>query len=335
MLVLHQRAARRRARAAAVAEAVALLHDLEASAPAGGPLSERGGVFWVRLPGRHLAAATARLPRLGYSTAVDLLAAGGRGGPGDRRGDPPVDRGGPVVRWRGRPWRLERLHTEDPAGHRDQAPDRREFLFEAGDGRLRPVRGYRGGADPLARRGLPVCDARLLVNLVAPARPEPPTGGVAPGRAEVAAGQAAPAGAGVLLDPFAGVGGVALAGRAAGWWVLTADRDPVLRHGLGRLGGAHLVADARSLPLRAGTVDAVATEPPYDPQVGPLAGQALAEAGRLLRPGGATAWLCAAWQAAGLRASAAALGLRPVLDTPVDRKGLPVVALAWRKPGSG
>jgi hypothetical protein len=298
MLVLHQRAARRRARAAAVAEALALLHDLEASAPAGGPLSERGGVFWVRLPGRHLAAATARLPRLGYSTAVDLLAAGGRG---------------PAVRWRGRPWRLERLHTEDPAGHRDQAPDRREFLFEAGDGRLRPVRGYRGGADPLARRGLPVCDARLLVNLVALARPAPL--------------------AGVLLDPFAGVGGVALAGRAAGWRVLTADRDPVLRHGLGRLGPGHLVADARSLPLRAGTVDAVATEPPYDPQVGPLAGEALAEACRLLRPGGATAWLCAAWQAAGLRASAAALGLRPVLDAPVDRKGLPVVALAWRTPG--
>jgi hypothetical protein len=315
--VLHQRTARRRARAAAVAEALALLHDLEASAPAGGPLSERGGVFWVRLPGRHLAAATARLPRLGYSTAVDLLAADGRG---------------PAVRWRGRPWRLERLHTEDPAGHRDQAPDRREFLFEAGDGRLRAVRGYRGGADPLARRGLPVCDARLLVNLVAPAQPEPPAG-AGPGRAQPPTDRAGPAEAGVLVDPFAGVGGVALAAGAAGWRVLTADRDPVLRHGLGRLGGAHLVADARSLPLRAGTADAVATEPPYDRQVGPLAGQALAEACRLLRPGGATAWLCAAWQAAGLRATAAAFGLRPMLDTPVDRKGLAVVALAWRMPG--
>jgi hypothetical protein len=296
MLVVHQRAARRRARAAAVAEALALLHDLEPSAPAGGPLADRPGVFWVQLPGRHLAAATARLPRLGYSTAVDLVAGAG-----------PARTG--VVRWRGRAWRLVRLHLEDPAGHRAQAPDRREFLFEGGDGRVRPVRGYRGGADPLGRRGLPVADARLLVNL------------------------AAPAGPGWLLDPFAGVGGVALAAQAAGWAVLTGDRDPALRHGLGRVGAAHLVADARRLPLAAGTLAAVATEPPYDRGTGPLAGQVLAEACRLLRPGGVTAWLCAAWQAPGLRATAAELGLRVALDTPVDRKGLAVVALAWRTPG--
>jgi hypothetical protein len=297
MLVFHLRPARRRARAAAVAEALALLGDLAPSAPAGGPLADRGGVFWVELAGRHLAAAGVRLPRLGYSTAVDLLVADGTG-----RG------GGPGVRWRRRDWRLERLYAEDAVGHREQAPDRREFLFEAGGGPARPVRGYRGGGQGLARRGLPVCDARLLVNLVAPAGP------------------------GVLLDPFAGVGGVALEARAAGWRTVTADLDPALRHGLGRLGDAHLVADARRLPLRSGCLDAVATEPPYDRAVGPLADQALAETSRLLRPGGAAAWLCAAWQAAGLRATAAGLGLRTVLDCPVDRKGLAVVALAWRRP---
>jgi len=278
-----------------VAEALALLHDLAPSAPAGGPLADRGGVLWVELPERHLAEAVARLPRLGYSTAVDLVEAAPAGG--GRRG------GG-----RDSGWRLVRLHTEDPGGHREQAPDRREFLVEAGDGRVRPVRGYRGDGQALGRRGLPVCDARLLVNLVAPAGP------------------------GLLVDPFAGVGGVALAAEAAGWTAVTADRDPALRHGLGRLGAGHLVADARRLPLRAGSVAAVATEPPYDPTVGPLAAQVLAEVARLLRPGGATAWLCAAWQAPGLRAAAAGLGLRPALDTPVDRKGTPVVALAWRQP---
>jgi hypothetical protein len=297
MLVLHLRAARRRAPAAAVAEALALLHDLEPTAPAGGPLADRGGVVWVEVPEARLAAATARLPRLGYSTAVDLLVADGTAGRG----------GTPAVRWRRRGWRLERLHAEDAAGHRDQAPDRREFLLQAGGGPPRPVRGYRGGAGPLERRGLPVCDARLLVNLVAPAGP------------------------GRLLDPFAGVGGVALEARAAGWRTVTADLDPALRHGLGRLGDAHLVADARRLPLRPGAVDAVATEPPYDPTVGPLAAEALAEVARLLRPGGATAWLCAGWQADGLRAAAAGLGLQAALDTPVDRKGTPVVALAWHK----
>ena len=92
------------------------------------------------------------------------------------------------------------------------------------------------------------------------------------------------------------------------------------------------MADARALPLRAGSLDAVATEPPYDREVGPLADQALAELHRLLRPGGAAAVLCAAWQAAGLRATAAGLGWRASLDCPVDRKGTEVVALAWRRP---
>jgi hypothetical protein len=303
LLVLHQRAARRRARAAALAEALALLHDLGPTAPAGGPLADRGGVLWVELPERHLGVAVDRFPRLGYSTAVDLVEAAARGrarAGGGRGGRDP----GPAAGWR-----LVRLHTEDAAGHREQAPDRREFLVDADDGGVRPVRGYRGDGRALGRRGLPVCDARLLVNLVAPAGP------------------------GLLVDPFAGVGGVALAAAAAGWTAVTADRDPALRHGLGRLGAGHLVADARRLPLRAASVDAVATEPPYDPSVGPLAGQALEEAARLLRPGGATAWLCAAWQAPGLRAAAAALGLAAALDTPVDRKGTPVVALAWRTPG--
>ena len=293
MLVFYLRAARGRARPAAVAEALALLHDLGPSAPAGGPLSERGGVFWVELPARHLAAATARLPRLGYSTAVDRLVPAA---------------GPPEVRWRRRGWRLLRLYEEDAAAMREQAPDRRPFLFEAGGGPARPVRGYRGGGGPLTRRGLPVADARLLVNLVAPAGP------------------------GRLLDPFAGVGGIALEARAAGWAAVTADLDPALRHGLGGIGAGHLVADARALPLRDGSLDAAATEPPYDRGVGPLASLALAELHRLLRPGGAAAMLCAGWQAPGLRATAAGLGWRPTLDCPVDRRGLAVVALAWRRP---
>ena len=66
--------------------------------------------------------------------------------------------------------------------------------------------------------------------------------------------------------------------------------------------------------------------------MGPLAAQALEELHRLLRPGGAAAVLCAAWQAAGLRATAAGLGWEVALDCPVDRKGLEVVALAWRRP---
>jgi hypothetical protein len=300
-LLLHLRRARERAREVAVAEAVALLRDLGAEPAAGGPLSDQRGVVWATVPAEHLPAAVPRLERLGYAEAVDLLVtedelrAGGAGG-------------GRSLQWRGRPHRLVPLYREDPERLRERAPDRREFRLETGDRRVRTVRGYRGGRGPTAHRALPVPDARLLVNLVAASAP------------------------GVLLDPFAGAGGVVIEAVASGWLVVSADLDPTLRWGLAGAGARHLVADARRLPLAGGCVDAVASEPPYDPGQGDLVAEAVPELGRVLRPGGRAALLCAAWQAAGLQRAAAATGLAPELRAPIDRKGLAVELLLWRRP---
>jgi SAM-dependent methyltransferase len=300
LLVLHLRAARRRAGDAATAEAVALLRDLDARAAPGGPLSEQRGVAWVSVPDGSVPAALPRLPRLGYAEAVDLVV------PDEESDRWAEGEAGRPVRWRRRPHRLLRVHREDPAALRELAPDRREFLLQTGDGEVRAIRGYRGGEDPLTHRALPVPDARLLVNLVSGRPP------------------------GVLLDPFAGAGGIVIEAVASGWRVVSADVDPALRHGLARLGAKHLVADARHLPLATASVDAAATEPPYDPGSGGLAAEALAELRRVLRPGGRIAMLCAGWQRPGLVGAAAALGLVCELDTAVDRKGLQVAALAWR-----
>jgi SAM-dependent methyltransferase len=299
MLVLHLRAARRRARAAAVAEALALLEDLEPSAPGGGPLSELGGTAWVTVPRRHLRPALERLGRLGYTAAVDLL-------------EPRPDDagGGTAVRWRRRWWQATRVHQADEAMLRQRAPDRRPFLLECGDGRVREVTGYRGSGADGARRALPVADARMLVNLTGPPR-------------------------GALLDPFAGAGGIALEAAEAGWTVVTADLDPVLRFGLAALARLHLVADVRRLPLRAGSVDAVASEPPYDPGAGPVVAEAVAELARALRPGGRLALLVTPDQAVLARGAALTAGLAPGLDAPVDRKGLEVVALTWSRRPAG
>ena len=73
MLVLELRAARRGARRAAAAEAVALLGDLGAEEASGGPLSEHKGIIWVTIPDREVTAASQRLSRLGYTRAVDLV----------------------------------------------------------------------------------------------------------------------------------------------------------------------------------------------------------------------------------------------------------------------
>lgn len=280
-----------------MAEAVALLEDLGASAAPGGPLSEQPGTFWIALPDDDstlIDAAASRLPRLGYTESVTLLE--------PVRGNASFD-----VRWRGNNYDLTPLYEEDPEDARSQAPDQRVFLLATGDGDARPVRGYRGDGQALSRRGLPVYDARLLVNLT----------GVREGES--------------LLDPFAGIGGILLAAKAATRRVYSLDVDPALRFGLAAMSAAHLVGDARRLPYRDQAFDAIATEPPYDAEALPAVVSALGEMTRVLRTGRRLTLLCTVEQAPALREAAARLPLDALLDEPVDRKGLPCVLLAWRR----
>lgn len=190
------------------------------------------------------------------------------------------------------------------------APDRRAFLVEKEAGVVQAVRGYRGDGGPTSRRGLPVCDARLLVNLVGPLKP-----GMC------------------FLDPCAGVGGLLIEARATGCHVFGADIDPFLRHGLAALCDEHHVADLRSLPYPDASIDAAATEPPYHPSATKAVVGALGELNRVLKPGGCLAVLCAAHQAAPLRARATDLSFVSFLDAPIDRSGTDVAVLAWEKPG--
>jgi hypothetical protein len=299
LLICHLRSARRKARAVAVAEALCLLRDLGAAELPGGPLAERGGVFWIDLPAGSLETALPRFTRLGYTSAVDVA-------------EPAVGDGSreALVRWHGRAYRLVRVYEEDAKALREAAVDRRTFVFQTRDGERREIRGYRGDSQALSRRGLPVYDARLLVNLVF--RPE----------------------RGTLLDPFAGAGGIVVESVAGGWRTLSADVDPALRYGLARFGSEHWIGDARVLPLARASVEAVATEPPYDATAGESVVAALTDMGRVLKPGGRMALLCAGRQAVALRATASALGLALFLDAAIDRKGLPVVVLAWEKPAA-
>ncbi len=304
VLIFYLRPARNKARTVAEIEAISLLRDLGATALPGGPLSEQGGLFWIGVLARFLPTAQVRLPRLGYAFAVDHVQLV----PLDETGSEVAPEAGERrTRWRRKSHRLVRLYEEDADALREQAPDRRTFLFETTQGEIRPVKGYRGDGQALSRRGLPVYDARLLVNVVY--RPE----------------------AGMLLDPFAGIGGIVIEGIASGWSVTSCDIDPALRHGLAALGATHYVVDACELPLEAASVQAIATEPPYDLSTDILLRLALTEMYRVLQRGGRLSMLCAAWQADLLRHQAALLGLKPYLDAPINRKGTEVVVLAWEK----
>jgi hypothetical protein len=304
LLVFYLWPARQKARTAALAEALSLLGDLHARASEKGPLSERGGLFWMLLPTEHLEAARDRLTRLGYTKAVDWL-------------EPitePIKRtkhmrssAKDVLQWRHQWYRQHRVFEEDAEAIREGAPDRRTFLLETSPGNVRPVTGYRGDGGDFSRRGLSVLDARLLVNLVAG---EPGS---------------------LFLDPFAGVGGLVIEALRGNYEVVSVDWDPALQLGLTDLGARHLVADARHLPFSDETFDAIATEPPFHEEATPVVIEALHELRRVLKVGRKLALLCAESQADALRQQAAVLGLQVVLDATIDRKGLDVVGLVWRK----
>ncbi len=293
LLVGSIRTARGSAKVAAVFEILSLLKAYAPRALLSGPAAERKATYWVALPQAYLDAARVLLPRLGYTSAVDLAQ--------------PANGGG-LLRWRGTKYRLTPLYREDADMLREQAPDRREFLLRSPQGELVAVKGYRGDGKTFGKRGLPVYDARLLVNLVC-------------------------AGAGdLLLDPFGGIGGVILAAHEAGARAVSADNDPVVAPGLAALADLHALADARQLPFADESFTAAATEPPYDGgDANPLP-KSVGELTRLLKRGGRLAVLCAGWQAAALRERAARAGLVPLLESPVNRKGLEVFVFLWQKP---
>ncbi len=296
LLIFRRRPARRKARKAAQIEAVSLLRDLGAQPEAGGPLSEQKGIFWLSLPVDSVPQAVERLPWLGYSDRVDGLEA-------------LPTKTSDSVKWRGEHYRVVRLYTSDEDALREQAPDRRRFALENTEGEVRDVTGYRGDGGQMSKRGLPVIDARLLVNLVY-----------------------TPAADAILLDPFAGVGGILIEAVASGFNVLSGDIDPVLRFGLTNTGALHCVLDAAHLPFADHSIDAIATEPPYDDEALETVSAALVEMARVLKPGGRIAMLCLAPQAPALRTLAESAGIFPLLDASIDRKGLSCIALVWEKP---
>ncbi|MFC1452377.1 TRM11 family SAM-dependent methyltransferase [Verrucomicrobiota bacterium] len=212
------------------------------------------------------------------------------------------------VRWRGCHYELRRIYEEEKDAYRSQAPDRNEFLLARGDGAARLVRGYRGSSQPGERRGLPVCDARLLVNLVSP-----------------------PGCEGRLLDPFAGAGGIVRHAMAAGLDTFSSDIDPCLAPGLTHLGSDHRIGDARQLPFPDEFFDAIATEPPYDETHGDVVVEAVPELSRLLKRSGRMSMLCAEWQTEEASRRAERLCLRSLLCSQIDRKGLGCMVIAWEK----
>ena len=125
------------------------------------------------------------------------------------------------------------VYVQDKEALLADAPSNRQFeILQDGDRRVVSGHNWHRAVSPL--------DARFLFNI---ADPKPTD---------------------VVLDPFAGFGGLALAGRRRGLTVFVSDIDDSLSPGLSvNFPKSYAVADARHLPTRTGHFDLIVTEPPF------------------------------------------------------------------------
>lgn len=171
----------------------------------------------------------------------------------------PIERGRWHVGWvrrHGQKVYQTEVYVQDAESLLAHAPDRREFEIEQA-GETRKAFGHH------AHRAMSVLDVKFLCNIA---------------KATLAD---------LVLDPFAGYGGIVFEGKHRGLSVIASDIDRSLSPGLSALApSAYFVADARSLPLMTSSVDLIVTEPPFRTAHRWAVIDSIPELYRVLRPDG-------------------------------------------------
>ena len=151
---------------------------------------------------------------------------------------------------------LTEIYRQDEEKRQKEAPHSRVFLIER-DGEIKAAKGHR------YRRGLSTLDARFMLN-VAKLRSDE-----------------------LILDPFAGLGGILLECRRRGLRAFGGDVDLALRPGLAEVSHNRCaMADARQLPFRDAAFHAVITEPPFDIRYREAVLDSMSELKRVVKPDG-------------------------------------------------
>ena len=198
----------------------------------------------------------ALMPRLGYAEALTRMVREFGAGVGmSHRETRKIERW-LVGEYRRGPDRVvhELLWQADDVAREARSPHQRLFKMRI-DGEVRATLSRR------KRRRLSCCDAMVMLNLA---------------RVDDDA---------LVVDPFAGIGGIVLEARRMGLRTLCGDIATQLAPGLGELsGGLGAIWDATALPLPDRCADAVVTEPPYADERHEDVLRALPEIARILRP---------------------------------------------------
>jgi len=128
---------------------------------------------------------------------------------------------------------LSEIYRQDKNSLIDSAPHKREFLVDK-DGEIRTAKGHR------RKRGVSPNDAKFILNV-----------------SELDGNE-------IILDPFAGIGGLLLECRKRGFKFFASDIDSVVRPGLAQVSDNRCVlADAQHLPYKDDHFDIIITEPPF------------------------------------------------------------------------
>jgi 16S rRNA G966 N2-methylase RsmD len=160
------------------------------------------------------------------------------------------------IRFRDTKILLTEIYRQDKKELLDNAPHQRIFYVEK-DGEVKQVKGQR------RKRGVSPSDAKFILNI-----------------SELNGNE-------VVLDPFAGIGGLVIECLSRGFKVFSSDLDPVVRPGLAYVTNNRCaLADARKLPFKDGTFDTIITEPPFSNKYRQSVIDSLPELCRMIKPNG-------------------------------------------------
>ncbi|MFO8080999.1 MAG: hypothetical protein R6V07_11925 [Armatimonadota bacterium] len=196
------------------------------------------------------------MPRLGYAEALTRITREFGAGRGmEHREAKKIDRW-LVGEYRRDEDRVvhELIWRADDEARMERSPHRRPFKMRI-DGEVEATLSRR------QRRRLSCCDSMAMLNLARVDRAD------------------------LVVDPFAGIGGIVMEARRMGLEAVCGDIAPALAPGLREVsGGLAAIWDARSLPLPDDCAAAVVTEPPYSDEAHADVLAAMPEITRVMAP---------------------------------------------------
>lgn len=304
LIVFALRNSRIKAKQLAIIEAYFSLVKVGGIFISNGPLGDVKGVFSFFVPTKHLKEVHHILQGIGYCNRFYIL---------DFHSEQSENLSDIAsineLVWKGKRFSIDTFLIQDASLYESQSPNNRKFIILDHNNEEKIVHGYRGDGTETGRRALPVEDARCLVNLSSPYTAE------------------------VVLDPFAGGGGIVFQAKYINdkLDVYSIDVDPIVGPGLELYGSKHTVGDARHIQFAGHTFDAIITEVPFASSATDVVIQAIENLKMFLKADGDIVMMSSVEQSVPIDQFVRSIGFHNYVYEQINRKGTDVVIMAWSK----